>query len=410
MSYYIYIDNAGVQTVLKGPYETVSAAKLTQAANAIDSLSITLPYGHPAYSRMIPFATAVKVIDTSDGSVVFDGRVLDPVPSMSLDGGVSRQIECESVEAYLNDSIQPYLAERQWAGDASRTGLQQYIDAVLANHNAKVETHKRIYRGVVDAKTHETNNSVYKGLQREHTYDALKKKLVDVFGGEMRVRRDASGVLRLDYRAALGSLQQSVIERGVNMKEASRALSYSDVVTRLTPLGKKLDDSDDRLTIASVNGGKDYIDDPELIKAYGIVEGTETWDDVEVPANLLKKAREYLAQKRKVPESVRVSAIDLSLVGLAPEAVRIYDSYRCKNDLIELDAALEVVKVTVDLCNPINSTYELGARAVSQTQQILQAKNAAAKAESRVGSVSPISQEWMRQNLKSCRKVTGDGA
>lgn len=399
--YTAYAENDGVEFALKDAANYLPEAKVATAQNAIGSFKFSIYPNHSMYGRLFPFTTLVKVYDMREGGLAFDGRVLDPIPSMDSKGSVCTDVTCESVEGFLKDSRMPYVAERQWSGDASRTGLQGYIDYVLSAHNAKIEPYKRIYRGDVTLRTHETTNGVYKGLQRESAYDALFKKLVGTYGGEMRVRRDNVGLLRLDYSEQLGVVRSTAIELGRNMKSTSSDFEFSSVVTRLTPLGKKLDGSDDRLTVSSVNSGVDYIDDAELIATYGIIEGTETWDDVEEPGNLLRKGREYLASQGKISRPVKVSALDLSLIGMDPDAFHVYDWYRCRNKLTGLDDTLEVVKKTVDLNDPANPSLEFGTISASQSAAIARAKQAAASAEaSGEGErTDPIPISWLRENV-----------
>lgn len=401
--YKAYLVNDDRRHVLKDEFNAISNAKVTIAQNSIGSFKFSLLPGHDCYERVFPFTSLVQVINAQTEEIVFDGRVLEPLPSMSSKGVVCKSVVCESAEGFLKDSRMPYLEERQWSADAQRTGLQVYIDKVLEIHNAKVEPYKRIYRGEVDLKTHEVSDGVFKGFQRETAHDALYKKLVDVFGGEMRVRRDRDGAYRLDYSERLGRIRGTPIELGRNMQSASRGFKFSDVVTRLTPLGAKLEDSDDRLTVASVNGGVDYIDDEELIATYGVVEGVETWDDVEVPANLLQKGRAFLAANGAISDPLKVSALDLSLIGLEMDSIDLHDWYPCRNPLIGLDETLEVVKKVLDLNSPSKSSVEFGSIAVSQSAAIARAKAAAADAVVSAGDnekVKPIPVSWLESNVK----------
>lgn len=41
-----------------------------------------------------------------------------------------------------------------------------------------------------------------------------------------------------------------------------------------------------RYNISSVNGGKDYIEDADLIRQFGVIEGTQIFDDLQDPAQI----------------------------------------------------------------------------------------------------------------------------
>jgi len=74
-------------------------------------------------------------------------------------------------------------------------------------------------------------------------------------------------------------------------------------------------DSEERLTIESVNGGKDYLDYTEGIEKFGIIEGVITYDDVSEASNLLSKGQKFI-ESLKINISNTVTALDLSLIGL----------------------------------------------------------------------------------------------
>lgn len=79
----------------------------------------------------------------------------------------------------------------------------------------------------------------------------------------------------------------------------------TQVVPRIIPLGAKFEDSDERLTIASVNDGVDYIDDVEAIETFGLVAKAVTWDDVNYPDILMRKAKEYQADNNRILKNIK---------------------------------------------------------------------------------------------------------
>lgn len=361
MLYTVTIKNGEDSVRIHDRYERIAEAKITRERNSIDCLTFTIYPDNPGYEALNRLTTTIEVVNGKTGKVDFEGRVVKAPAFMDSDGTIGKSVTCEGVEAYLCDSVQPYLAEQQWSGDSSRNGLQQFIDYVLARHNERVEDHKKVYRGVVDLITYQTSQGVYKGLQRDSTRETLQSKLVDVFGGEMRVRRSSDdGKLYLDYSEKLGDDSSTTIELAQNMASATLDEEPTQVITRLYPLGKKPDGSDDYLTIASVNSGKEYIEDADAKAVYGVIEGTHIWEDMTVAANLKSAAQSWLPINNQFPTSAAVDAYDLSLIDLAPEEFRLYDWYQVKNSLIGLDQSLEVVKQVIDINEPHNSTIELG--------------------------------------------------
>lgn len=360
MLYTVTLYNDGTGVSIHDRYERIADAKIAKERNAIDAFTFTIHPDNPGYDKLEPFTTTVEVVNSKTGAVEFEGRIIKAPASMGSTGLVSKAVTCEGVEAYLCDSVQPYLVERQWSGGGGRNGLQEFIDYVLARHNERVEEHKRVYRGNVDLITYQTSQGVYKGLQRDQTRKTLQDKLVDVFGGEMRVSRGGDGLLYLDYSLKLGTDRDTPIELSRNMASVTMDEDPTQVITRLYPLGAKLEGSDDRLTIKSVNNNREYIEDAEMKARFGVVEGTQVWDDITIAANLKSAAQSWLPENNKYPHSAAVSAYDLSLIDMAPDEFRIFDWYPCRNRLVGLDARLEIIKQTIDVNQPHASTIDLG--------------------------------------------------
>lgn len=378
--YLITIDNGGAKTVIHEPGSSsvkVDGAKISREVNKFDSLTFTVYPGNPGYGEIKPFSTLITVDNTVSGKRVFDGRVIQPTPSMDSDGSVGREVTCESFMGYLCDSQQEWQEERHWAGSDGTNGLQEFIAFLLDVHNKRVEEYKKVYPGNITLQTFDTSDGVTKGISRGSTWDNLSDKLIDSFGGEMRVRRGDDGLLYLDYAEKLGTTRTTQIAIGHNMQDGSREVDPNAVITRLYPYGAKLTETEidpdtgeqteveteNRLTIESVNDGLKYIDDDVAIKQYGIIEGYQEWDDVTQAANLLSKARDWLGKNNAMPTTHTFSALDLALLGLDPDSFELYDSYPCYNPLIDVNETLEIVKQTLDISSPEESTFDMGESA-----------------------------------------------
>ena len=388
--YLITMYNSGAPLVIHGDFVSVAECKVVGEKNAIDSMTFTIYPGNPGYDAMTELATTIECVDVRTGEKVFEGRILAAPASMDSDGAVCKAVTCEGLAGYLCDSVQPYVEETTYTDDSSRTGLQKFVDLLLANHNARVPESKRVYRGTVDMPTFATANSVTKQLNFERTWDALSDKLLGSFGGELRVRRGADGKLYLDYRQKLGTLSSVRISVGRNMLSASRELKPDQLITRLYPRGCKLSktetdddgterdvETEERLSIGTVNAGRDYIDDDEAVKLYGIIEGTHEWDDVTEPQHLKDKAQRWLAENNQLPVSTTIDGYDLELLGIESAKISLYGWYPCSNPLIGLAENLEVVKATINISEPAESSWEFGETAARQSSKMLSLKDLA---------------------------------
>ena len=374
--YIVSLKNGSSTTVVHEYWPSdvkLDSAQISKEVNAFDSFTFDIYPENPGWGQINAFTTTVEVVNSKTGKVVFDGRVISPVPSMDSDGVICLSVTCEGLMGYLRDSQQPYLASQHYDDSDGTTGLQKYIQKLLDVHNSKVEAYKQIRMGEVTLQTFDTSNGVTKSISRESTWDNIKEKLLDVFGGEMQVRRGTDGLLYLDYKERLGTTRATAIELGRNMQDVESSPDPSAVVTRLYPYGAKITteeagedgttqevETEERIDITSVNGGVPYIDDEVGMQLYGIIEGVMEWDDVTQPSNLLAKARDWLGDNNVIPVSTTVSALDLSLIGLDYDAFELFDSYPVRNELIGLDDTVEIVKQTIDVNDPSASSFDLG--------------------------------------------------
>lgn len=342
----------------------LTSCSLTNELNKISNLTFDLHYNHQQFNNFIEFKSLISVLNTNKNAYDFKGRVLSISASMDSNGNVNKHIVCESQLAYLNDSIQPYTAERQYSGDTNCTGLQEFINTLLTNHNSQVEDYKKIYCGDITLETYLTSDGVYKGLNYETTWKAIQEKLLNVFGGEILIR-ESEGLLYLDYVESSGSTRTTTIELGRNLKSISQDFDSTKIITRLIPLGAKLNDDDgnqteNRLTIEDVNNDVIYIEDTTAYNRYGAIYSTVTWDDVTDASNLLTKAQTYLIENNNINISNNVTALNLYLLGLDVDDINLGDSYPTKNSLLNINDTLRVIKTNINVLEPQLSTFDLG--------------------------------------------------
>lgn len=355
--------------------ERCASAQLEESVNAFAKLTLTIVPGSVEWEELLPLRSHIRVTD--EDALVYMGRVLTVTPKMERSGVITKTVICEDRMAYLCDSVQPYTPERQYSGNDDVTGLQEFIDLLLNNHNSQVEDYKRITRGEVTLQTYQTTGGVYKGLNYETTWDVLKSKLLDVFGGEMRIRQTADGLV-LDYAENLGSTKTTTIAVAKNMMEGSHTLDPTKIVTRVIPLGAKLTEtvldewgseteqqSEARLTIADVNDGVIWLENTDGVALYGVHYGTRVWDDVTTTTALRAKAIEYMTNENTPTDSYTITAVDLSKLGIDPDSIDLYDFYPVTNPLIGISSVeLEVVKKSTDLFQPHLPSVTFGNRSV----------------------------------------------
>ena len=365
--------------------EKIPSGTIQEEINAISSFDFTIYPNNPCYDSLNEYTTKIQIYNTSKNRYAFKGRILKISPQMDNDGMIYKTVVCESRLAYFCDTVQPYAEARYFEGDANRTGLEEFIDIVLENHNKQAEEDKRIYRGIVSV-TVDATDGILKGFNYEKTFDVIKTSLLDVYGGEIDIREGEDGRLYFDYVQSFGSVRATTIELAKNIESQSREIDVSNIITRLIPLGAKKTitdeegnevETEERLTIESINDGITYIEDEIAVQKYGIIYGTQEFAEVIDASELKSKAEQWLAENNMIEVNDSITALDLSLIGLDIDDFRLYDSYPVRNHLLGITDTLRIIKKTTNVIEPYASSFELGSSKKLMTETIIDYENAA---------------------------------
>ena len=326
----------------------IIGGKIKQAINSISTFEFSIYPNNPGYTDIHGLTTEIKVY--TDEKTIFIGRVLTVSEGMNADGGIVKSVLCEDRLGWLCDTVQPYL---EW--DLSN-GIRNRLEQILVRHNART-TAKRILLGVV---TVEATNSYNYVSNWETTLETISQKLIANYGGEIQLR-EQNGNLYLDYLQRIGSGTDTAIELAVNLKTISSDIDETSIITRLYPLGAKLEDSENRVQI-NVNGNN-YIQDTELMQKYGVQEGVKIWDDVTLPSNLLAKATAYMQSANKLKKQYKITALDLAQAGYEDfEIFALGNIYHIKNPIMSIDEDLRIIGIVYDIDKPYESALTFGEK------------------------------------------------
>ena len=133
------------------------------------------------------------------------------------------------------------------------------------------------------------------------------------------------------------------------------------------PYGARDEKTKKRITIESVNGGKDYILADDAVAERGVIMATHTWDDVTKPANLLKKAQAYLQEAKLFITSLTLTALDLSYMDKSIDTFTVGDLVKVVSAPHGVNEEFQLTTLTEDLLNPANSKITLGKDVLSLT-------------------------------------------
>ena len=359
--YVVKLINGINETIIHGNIEKITNGKIKEEINAIPSFSFSIYPNNVGYQLLTPFYTKVEVYDEKHQRVAFDGRVLVVEPSMDSSGLILKRVTCEGKLAYLNDTVQEYCVPKNW----TTKGLLQQI---LKVHNARVDVSKVINLGNVQAV--DANDNIYVGIQYDSSWKTLVEKLVKKSGGEFQFR-NINGSLYLDYLKQIGEEKSTSIILAKNMQSITQKIDSSSLITRLYPYGVKIKvkdesgnekETEERLSISSVNDGKPYIEDAEYLSRYGVVETTQFWDDVNSLEILKSKGATWLKENNRITVSYEIDAFDLSLIDVDSDELTVGNIYPVRNELLDIDEKLRVISRTIDVIEPYKTTLEFGSK------------------------------------------------
>lgn len=125
-----------------------------------------------------------------------------------------------------------------------------------------------------------------------------------------------------------------------------------------------------RYDISSVNGGKDYIDIPELQKEFGIIEKTKIWDSITDPKKLKETADKWL----KNNNNTILTQISVDAIELPKDTYKVNDSYHIINPYVLTDQLWKVTSKEIDLLKPYDVKLTFGDKQQKFTSYQIQRK------------------------------------
>nr|UVY30286.1 MAG: Prophage endopeptidase tail [Bacteriophage sp.] len=366
-------------------------------------LTLKVPPLNPLYGEIHNRKSMVSVY--RGNTEIFYGEVR----TREKDRFKNQPVKATGALSFLADSILP---QQEWHDISPR----DLLDAWLQLHNNQVEDRKKIYTGVVTI--HDSNDSLYRITDRENTLEAIRDKLVDRLGGYLRLRHE-NDKLYLDWLTIqeYGKYCEQPIQFGENLMDYSETMTADDVITALIPLGAAIEQEtnenaseferlEKNVDITSVNDGKDYIYSKEAVENFGWVWRTEKWDDVSVPANLLKKATEFLTSNQYESLVISLTAVDLSLFGQDYDSFDIGDRVLCNAIPYGMKKVLPVMEMKIPLQQPDQAQLTLGENL--QQSFTDQTSGTFTQIRQEATDAGKVQTEWMKSAIDNLTKqMTG---
>ena len=369
----------------------ITSGTLTQAVNEASTFEFAIPPSHIAYNALQKMATEIKVYDRQ--KLLFRGRILNEQTGLWK----QKKFTCEGELAFLKDSVlRPY----SWESGS----ICEYLQMLIINHNSQVEAEKQFTLRKCEV-SNSTNNIVRSNIEYTTTWDELKAKLLDNAGasGYLYVVRDEqAGITYLDYLEDSPYMSGQKIKLGENITDLTIETKGEELATAIIPLGAKLQDeegneTDERLTIAELNDGLDYISDADAIAKYGLIFKTIVHESLTITQNLLDAGEADLAYAINPIHSLTITAVDLKKAGVDTTDIRFFEYVFIDSEPHGLSGKMLINKLTTDLLNPANNIISMGSDYGTFTQNnrkgisdIIDSQVSAEMSEQKVGIFNQI--------------------
>lgn len=368
--------------VIHSPYSRkgnkILSGTITQAQNAINEFTFTMPMQNSLYQKLVPFQSIIQVVNLYDDEIEFEGRVLTISNKMTSTGFV-QEVVCEDFLSFFHDSAQSFRK-------LQNTGAEAYLREILNQHNSQVEDYKRIHLGTVTVNS--KTDKPWRYLGYEPTWDAIRERIIANIGGYLTLRRE-SDAFYLDWTSSIGENQDSPIQLGRNIKSASREISFDGIATQIMPIGADENNSQNenkeeqgsdvtrkQIDISSVNGGKIWLEDAELVAKFGIIRKPVIWTEIDNAQVLKNRGLQYLKNQKIALAKWAVSAVERYLIDSRYVKFKIGNTHPILNAPLSGIERLQITEKKIDILNPQSVDLVIGSKSQSLSAYQLQSQEA----------------------------------
>lgn len=368
--------------VIHDPYSPrgnkIVHGEIKQAVNSIHELEFSIPLDHTMYQKMVQFKSIIEVVNLRDNEIEFVGRVLTMANEMSTNGFVQKVV-CEDFLSYLHDSA-------QWFQKLPNKGAEDYFKIIFDSANVQIEEFKRITPRNITV--HSRSDRPFRYIGYDSSWDTVRERIINNIGGYLTLR-EFNTRLYVDWTEKIGVTKESPIKLGQNIKSASREVDFDGLATIIVPIGADLqsqnqgqeeDQSPDvtraQLDIRSVNDGKMYLADEELIGEFGFIRKSVIWTEIDNPSILLARGKQYLRNQKIALAKWTISAVERYLIDSRYSKFRIGNKHKIINAPLSGIETLQILEKKIDILNPQTVDLTIGSQSQSLSAYQLQTQEA----------------------------------
>lgn len=368
--------------VIHDPYSPrgnkIVHGEIKQAVNSIHELEFAIPLDHTMYQKMVQFKSIIEVVNLRDSEIEFVGRVLTMTNEMSTNGFVQKVV-CEDFLSYLHDSA-------QWFQKLPNRGAEDYFKIIFESANVQIEEFKRITPRNITV--HSRSDRPFRYIGYDSSWDTVRERIINNIGGYLTLR-EFNTRLYVDWTTDIGVTKESPIKLGQNIKSASREVDFDGLATIIVPIGADLqsqnqgqeeDQSPDvtraQLDIRSVNDGKMYLADEELINEFGFIRKSVVWTEIDNPSILLARGKQYLRNQKIALAKWTISAVERYLIDSRYSKFKIGNKHKIINAPLSGIETLQILEKKIDILNPQSVDLTIGSQSQSLSAYQLQTQEA----------------------------------
>lgn len=331
--YYVYADGQLLYASNVEDYLILNPV-LNLEINKSGSLSFEIATTNPLYLSLSKLRTTVEVRQGNE--ILFRGRILSDERGFYN----TKRIYCEGVLSFLVDTVKaPYT----FNGEG-----RKLLKLLLENHNTLASENRQLQYTYSDISSKVTvDNENY-----SYTLDEIMNNLLNNIGGFIRPYY-ASDYTGIQYTSSFDKTTSQVIRFGENLLDFNEYIDASSVFTSVLPLGKDMGSGRVKLS-------ETYLDDAEAINVFGMIIRIVVFDNATTEAQLRELATAYLRTGVEASVTIRIKAVDLHLLDVDTERIRLGDSVRVVSKPHNVDSYFICTKMTLDLQNPSNNEYTFG--------------------------------------------------
>lgn len=414
MGYKVLYDNQ----LLFDPYtdDRITDTKLSSKLNAASYFDFTIAPTHSLYSKLKERAGEVRIY--FNNLILFKGEIT----KIDEDFEGNYSVSCTGVLDYLTATrVRPYSTVEGEQPLKAPSSFDGYFQWLIDQHNSNcLDSRKHFSVGVNQGNMLDKNNYVYRSSeQRPTTASEIEDKILNSNGGYLFVRyQDDLNIL--DLYADVHDVNTQIIDYGVNMLDFTKTTTTEGQYTAVVATGYtpnppegQTDAKMKPITLEGcTDGGTPYsstivkmgdrVYDVEAVKRYGYHEYYASNTDITTYDGLLYYACKTLNTLLSPALTISVKAVDLALImGEKYKHLLLGQAVRIRSKPRKVDEYLMVNSIDLDLMNPDNTTFDLGASYDTLTgQQSAYLKSLNASINASLDTVSALG-----DNVKNSAKL-----